>query len=141
LGAAHPHPIIAQAWPQLKIEIQVGTVVMHAWFEVEHDIIYKPSDEMPLSEDVKRIMYLINGIALTGEAALRQLEVTTRQIQGRPAGEMQYAQSPAQLGAWLEQSFAVNNLPMEHLLAQEFGLKQVFEVMKACRSHHRDSVN
>jgi ppGpp synthetase/RelA/SpoT-type nucleotidyltranferase len=131
------------AWRELKIEIQVGTVVMHAWSEVEHDIIYKPSDGMPLSEDVKRIMDLINGIALTGEVALRQLEATTRQIQGRSAGEMQYAQGPAQLGAWLEQYFAVNDLPIEPLSAssQWDGLKELFEVLKARRSHHRDSVN
>ena len=25
-----------------KIEVQVGSVLMHAWAEVEHDLIYKP---------------------------------------------------------------------------------------------------
>jgi ppGpp synthetase/RelA/SpoT-type nucleotidyltranferase len=32
------------------VEIQVASVLMHAWAEVEHDLVYKPVDQEPLSD-------------------------------------------------------------------------------------------
>ena len=64
----------AAEWEDFVVEIQVGTVVMNAWAEVEHDIIYKELDQVESFEDVQRISDLINGVALTGEVALKQLE-------------------------------------------------------------------
>jgi Region found in RelA / SpoT proteins len=127
---------------KLNIEIQVGTVVMHAWSEVEHDIAYKPFGGLAKSEDVRRMADLINGIATAGEVALRQLQAATRQIQERRNGEHQRPQAPAKkvaenhnrLGAWLHQDFAVNNLPTKGLPAPSEwkGLKELFEVLRAC---------
>lgn len=54
-------------------EIQVASVLMHAWSEVEHDLVYKPfSGE--LSEDELSILDEINGLVLTGEIALERLQ-------------------------------------------------------------------
>jgi ppGpp synthetase/RelA/SpoT-type nucleotidyltranferase len=54
-------------------EIQVASVLMHAWSEVEHDLVYKPfSGE--LSEDELAILDEINGLVLTGEIALERLQ-------------------------------------------------------------------
>jgi ppGpp synthetase/RelA/SpoT-type nucleotidyltranferase len=54
-------------------EIQVASVLMHAWAEVEHDLVYKPfSGE--LSEDELAILDEINGLVLSGEIALERLQ-------------------------------------------------------------------
>ncbi|KAJ6007698.1 hypothetical protein N7540_011674 [Penicillium herquei] len=67
------------SWKDLVVEIQVETLMMHAWSEVEHGMVYKPaiSGGGGVSNDEKRILNSINGIVLAGEAALRQLEVST----------------------------------------------------------------
>jgi ppGpp synthetase/RelA/SpoT-type nucleotidyltranferase len=55
------------------VEIQVASVLMHAWSEVEHDLTYKPlSGE--LSDEESAILDQINGLVLTGEIALEQLQ-------------------------------------------------------------------
>lgn len=54
------------------VEIQVASVLMHAWSEVEHDMVYKPfSGE--LSVDEQAILDEINGLVLSGEIALERL--------------------------------------------------------------------
>jgi ppGpp synthetase/RelA/SpoT-type nucleotidyltranferase len=50
-------------------EIQVASVLMHAWSEVEHDLVYKP-----LSEEELSILDQINGLVLAGEIALERLQ-------------------------------------------------------------------
>lgn len=56
-----------------RIEIQVASVLMHAWSEVEHDLIYKPlSGE--LSEDEYAILDQLNGLVLAGEIALERIQ-------------------------------------------------------------------
>jgi ppGpp synthetase/RelA/SpoT-type nucleotidyltranferase len=54
-------------------EIQVASVLMHAWSEVEHDLVYKPfSGE--LSREELAILDEINGLVLSGEIALERLQ-------------------------------------------------------------------
>ncbi|MCT3991302.1 RelA/SpoT domain-containing protein [Elizabethkingia anophelis] len=54
-------------------EIQVASVLMHAWSEVEHDLVYKPFTGN-LTEDELAILDEINGLVLTGEIALERLQ-------------------------------------------------------------------
>jgi hypothetical protein len=56
-----------------KIEIQVASVLMHSWAEVEHDLIYKPQ-QGPLSYEEHAILDELNGLVLAGEVALEQLQ-------------------------------------------------------------------
>ena len=56
-----------------RIEVQVASVLMHAWAEVEHDLIYKPLAGN-LSEDEYAILDLLNGLVMSGEVALEQLQ-------------------------------------------------------------------
>ncbi|WP_323904714.1 GTP pyrophosphokinase [Aeromonas caviae] len=60
-------------------EIQVASVLMHAWSEVEHDLGYKPLSGS-LSEEEYAILDEINGLVITGEIALERLQkaITTR---------------------------------------------------------------
>jgi ppGpp synthetase/RelA/SpoT-type nucleotidyltranferase len=56
-----------------NIEIQVGSVLMHGWSEVEHDLIYKP-ESGNLSEDEHAILDELNGMVIAGEIALERLQ-------------------------------------------------------------------
>lgn len=54
-------------------EIQVASVLMHAWSEVEHDLVYKPFSG-DLSKEESSILDEINGLVLAGEIALERLQ-------------------------------------------------------------------
>lgn len=54
-------------------EVQVASVLMHAWSEVEHDLAYKPFLGN-LSKEELAILDEINGLVLTGEIALERLQ-------------------------------------------------------------------
>jgi ppGpp synthetase/RelA/SpoT-type nucleotidyltranferase len=56
-----------------RVEVQVASVLMHAWSEVEHDLVYKPM-QGTLSEDELAILDELNGMVLTGESALERLQ-------------------------------------------------------------------
>jgi ppGpp synthetase/RelA/SpoT-type nucleotidyltranferase len=62
-----------------QIEIQVASVLTHAWAEVEHDLEYKP-ERGGVSEDESSILDQLNGLVLSGELALESLQ---RAIQRR----------------------------------------------------------
>jgi len=53
-------------------EIQVASVLMNAWSEVEHDLVYKPHSGY-LSKEETSILDEINGLVLSGEIALERL--------------------------------------------------------------------
>ena len=141
-------------WHNLNAEIQIGTVVMHAWSEVEHDVIYKPLSGMAMTDELQLGLDLINGIALAGEVALRQLEATTRQLRRSNAKSLSQtpqdmapavvvlARDHEQLGAWLEEYLAARNFSTENLpnLSECDGLKELFEVLKAYGSHDHHSL-
>ena len=62
-----------QKYASTRIEIQVASVLMHAWSEVEHDLVYKPL-QGNLSEEELAIIDELNGLVLTGEIALERLQ-------------------------------------------------------------------
>ncbi len=55
------------------VEIQIASVLMHSWAEVEHDLLYKPVTG-EVSEDEYAILAEINGLVLAGEIALERLQ-------------------------------------------------------------------
>lgn len=56
-----------------RIEVQVASVLMHAWSEVEHDLAYKPT-QGELSKTEYAILDELNGLVLAGEIALERLQ-------------------------------------------------------------------
>ena len=58
----------------LKVELQVGTVVTQAWAEVQHNIIYKNPDDILATPSMKRMIDSINGLAITTDIMLNELE-------------------------------------------------------------------
>ena len=66
---------------QALVEIQVASVLMHAWAEVEHDLVYKPLSGN-LSEDEYAILDELNGLVLAGEIALERLQKAVKKRVG-----------------------------------------------------------
>lgn len=62
-----------QRYTHARIEIQVASILMHAWSEVEHDLIYKPLAGK-LSDEEYAILDQLNGLVLSGEIALEMLQ-------------------------------------------------------------------
>jgi ppGpp synthetase/RelA/SpoT-type nucleotidyltranferase len=60
-------------YSEAKVEVQVASVLMHAWSEVEHDLVYKPL-QGNLSAEEYAILDELNGLVLSGEIALERLQ-------------------------------------------------------------------
>jgi len=60
-------------YAEARIEVQIASVLMHAWAEVEHDLVYKPF-EGKLSDDEYAILDELNGMVMAGEIALERLQ-------------------------------------------------------------------
>lgn len=60
-----------------RCEIQVASVLMHAWAEVEHDLEYKDLSGA-VSDAESALLDQINGLVIAGEIALEQLHSATR---------------------------------------------------------------
>jgi ppGpp synthetase/RelA/SpoT-type nucleotidyltranferase len=58
---------------EAQVEIQLTSLLMHTWSEVEHDLVYK-SVHGGSSEEEAEILSEINECAAAGEALLRRLE-------------------------------------------------------------------
>jgi ppGpp synthetase/RelA/SpoT-type nucleotidyltranferase len=56
-----------------NVEIQVASVLMHAWSEVTHDLTYKPQSG-PLTEDELRMVNDLNDVVQKGESILNDLQ-------------------------------------------------------------------
>lgn len=79
------------------IEVQVASVLMHSWSEVEHDLVYKPL-QGELSEDEYAILDELNGLVLAGEIALERLQ---RAVEARVAQEGSTFSSHFELASFL----------------------------------------
>lgn len=75
-------------YAEAVVEVQVASVLMHAWAEVEHDLVYKPAQGC-LSEEEYAILDELNGLVITGEIALERLQ---------RAGEARVAASDRRFG-------------------------------------------
>lgn len=69
-----------------NIEIQVASVLMHAWSEVTHDLTYKP-EKGPLTEDELRMVNDLNDIVQEGEQVLTRLQES---VEGRTSEELRF---------------------------------------------------
>jgi ppGpp synthetase/RelA/SpoT-type nucleotidyltranferase len=60
-------------YAEARVEIQVASVLMHAWAEVEHDLVYKPlAGELSSGEHM--LLDQLNGLVMAGEIALEALQ-------------------------------------------------------------------
>jgi ppGpp synthetase/RelA/SpoT-type nucleotidyltranferase len=69
-------------YAETVVEIQVASVLMHAWAEVDHDLVYKP-ETGDLSDEELAILDEINGLVLAGEIALERLQKAIQRRTGK----------------------------------------------------------
>ncbi|KAH8674236.1 hypothetical protein BX600DRAFT_457240 [Xylariales sp. PMI_506] len=81
------------------VEIQVASLLMHAWSEVNHDLAYKNLSGR-LSDDETRILDGINGLIRTGEVMLSQLKVS---MDARISTQKRSFANYFELGAFVQQ--------------------------------------
>jgi len=93
------------------VEIQVASVLMHAWSEVEHDMVYKPFSG-DLSKDEQAILDEINGLVLSGEIALERLH---RAMSERTKAKKEISDK------YELTNFIINNLSKDYLTKVKLG--------------------
>lgn len=116
------------------VEIQVVTVVMSAWSQVEHDIVYKgPKEPGP---EKRAILDTLNGIVMIGENALRQLHDTIerKEIQRREKSKEEAAYI-FDIGKWIGEYWANHKKDQLEYRATWRFLERLFQFLKA-RSEH-----
>lgn len=92
-----------------NIEVQVASVLMHAWSEVEHDLVYKPRAG-GLSQAEYSLLDQLNGLVLAGEIGLEELQ---RAGQARVAQAGRRFANHYELAAYLlGQTSAISNRPI-----------------------------
>jgi ppGpp synthetase/RelA/SpoT-type nucleotidyltranferase len=79
-------PNSQQRYTQARVEVQVASVLMHAWAEIDHDLRYKPTQGTPSVEELATLDE-VNGLVLTGEIALERLQRLIEQRVGEPGSE------------------------------------------------------
>lgn len=110
-----------------KIEIQVASVLMHAWSEVEHDLIYKPS-QGKLSKEELMILDEINGLVIAGNIALERLQ---------SAGIERVAESNYEFKNHYDLSLFITN---ELSVNEIFNSKGAFQFLQGINKLSRESV-
>ncbi|KAI3319341.1 hypothetical protein HD806DRAFT_290925 [Xylariaceae sp. AK1471] len=80
------------------VEIQIASLLMHAWSEVNHDLVYKTFSGK-LSDDELRALDTINGLMLTGEVVLGQLKFM---VENRVAMQKKPFATYFELGAFVQ---------------------------------------
>ncbi len=126
-----------------RIEVQVASLLMHAWSEVEHDLIYKPL-QGSLSEEELSILDELNGLVLAGEIALERLQVAgNERIRSRNAEFTSQYELASYLYNFLSSRFKTEDIELhmgniallyrllKHL--QITGLKDITPILKSVK--------
>lgn len=126
-----------------RIEIQVASVLMHAWSEVEHDLVYKPL-QGTLSDEELAILDELNGLVLAGEIALERLQSAgNERVKNRNAAFGSQYDLASYLYNYLSSNFRpedielrMGNIELLHRLITSLGMnapKSVEPVLKTVR--------
>lgn len=91
-----------------KVEVQVRTILQHAWAEIEHDIQYKSSVTIP--RDIKRRFMSLAGLLEIADREFQAIQDADRDLTKRAetlisAGELQTVEiTPSALRAYLDKA-------------------------------------
>ncbi|KAH7311426.1 hypothetical protein B0I35DRAFT_356987, partial [Stachybotrys elegans] len=116
----------ALIWDVATVEIQVGTVIMHAWSEVEHDITYKTKGRK-VTKDEAGLLDILNGLAIASEIGLRSFN--------SPKDEWPYVTALKELRSWLHQFYIGKNWSTP---AAWVDLEFVWDVLIKSKKNKRD---
>ncbi|KAK8877404.1 RelA/SpoT domain-containing protein [Apiospora arundinis] len=127
----------------IVVEIQIATVVMHAWSQIEHDIVYKPNSETPKEEQLvlEGILDTFNSVAKSGESALAQMENYRHfMAERRSANDLNPADNAFEFGVFLFNTCKAKSLsPFEDPSSGTSNwsyLDQLFKVLRATNEHN-----
>ncbi|KAF4452088.1 flavin-binding monooxygenase [Fusarium austroafricanum] len=135
-----------QEYANSKIEIQIASILMHAWGEAHHDLAYKTFNGA-LSIDEIRMLDGINGLMRTGEVMLGQLKAS---MEIRIANETHSFTSHFELGAFVQQyiphnieneRYRLGSLPWLLHVIQKLNIDSPRALAKALDSWKSDPVN
>jgi len=117
------------------IEIQVASILMLGWAEVEHDLVYKPLSG-DLSEEELAILDELNGLVLTGEIALDRLHKAFRR---RIVNENKQFNTHFELASYIYQVIKNDNprLIVENLIGNVYLL---YKFIKEINFNWRDKI-
>jgi ppGpp synthetase/RelA/SpoT-type nucleotidyltranferase len=73
-GYVARHYYVDEPEYKLRVEVQVASVLTHAWSEVDHDLFYKEREE-PLDAGELAILDSVNGITTAGDCLLDELKL------------------------------------------------------------------
>ncbi|MEN4691111.1 RelA/SpoT domain-containing protein [Pantoea agglomerans] len=111
------------------VEIQVASVLMHAWSEVEHDLVYKPL-QGELSNEELMILDEINGLVLSGNIALERLQrAGIQRVSNESNTEF--------LNHYDFASFTLSKIKVNEDL---FDFKTIFHLLKVADINNRDDI-
>lgn len=130
-------------YAEARIEIQVASVLMHAWSEVEHDLVYKPL-QGTLSDEELAILDELNGLVLAGEIALERLQSAgNERVRNKNAAFSSQYELASYLYNYLSNNFRpedielrMGNIELLHRLITSLGMnapKSVEPVLKTVR--------
>jgi ppGpp synthetase/RelA/SpoT-type nucleotidyltranferase len=89
-----------------KTEIQLTTVIMHAWSQVEHDIVYKTLPGVLPTERMDRMLDGINGLSITSEILLQELREANRESTGKAEAFVRKEfENEDELDHWLKSTY------------------------------------
>ncbi|TPD93645.1 hypothetical protein FJP68_14800 [Pantoea vagans] len=111
------------------VEIQVASVLMHAWSEVEHDLVYKPL-QGELSNEELMILDEINGLVLSGNIALERLQKAGLHRVNDESNKIF-------LNHYDFASFVLSRMKIDEEL---FDFRMVFSILRICKLNTRDDI-
>ncbi|KAL6799589.1 hypothetical protein GGI42DRAFT_327926 [Trichoderma sp. SZMC 28013] len=116
-----------ELWEKRVVEIQVGTVIMHAWAEVEHDITYKTHGR-EVTQDEKAVLDILNGLAIASEVGLRR-------FRSPPSSPSSTAEDVEELHSWMHQFYITKNRDMPD---EWLDMDQLYDFLLKRRHNQRD---
>lgn len=139
------------AFAGLEIEIQVRTILQHAWAEIEHDIQYKSVDELP--DEIKRRFLALAGMLEIGDREFQGLSDAHADL--RAAARVSVAEgrladveiTPDSLKEYLDLNYGADGRMREVSYAwttrhlKRLGFKNLEQLDRCIRSYDSDEVS
>ena len=118
-------------------EIQITTVSMHAWAQVEHDIFYKMSSEMLPTATINRMLDGVNGLSITTEIMLEELERNMNYSNKRmERNDGQPFENARELQDWLTCAYLNDMNELDRKSTPEWSEPVLFLIAKLWKKNH-----
>jgi putative GTP pyrophosphokinase len=133
------------------VEVQVRTVLQHAWAEIEHDIQYKSSVAIP--RDIKRRFMALAGLLELADREFQAIQDADKELNALAAGNVARGElneveiTPSSLKAYLDKrmgaDYRISPFSYDWLtrLVKRFGFRTLQQLDEATRGYDDDAVS